>query len=214
MKGTIMVSTAHELAATSPINTLFGWTEGRTWRSILYLLLAFPLGIAYFVFLATGIALGTGLAITLLGLPILALTLLAWRQFGRFERLLMCELLGESIPGASARPAGTGIVERLKADLKDGFTWRSLVYLVAEFPFGIASFTVVVTLLSLGLALATSPLSYRYMPGDGGPWSIDSLPKSLVAFVLGLALLAITPRLLNGITRLWAAFAHVMLVSR
>jgi len=43
----------------------------KTWRSVGYLLLAFPLGIFYFVFLVTGLSLGFGLFITLLGIPIL-----------------------------------------------------------------------------------------------------------------------------------------------
>jgi len=40
-----------------------------TYLNIIYLLLAFPLGTAYFVFLVTGLSLGLGLSITLLGIP-------------------------------------------------------------------------------------------------------------------------------------------------
>ena len=49
------------------------------WR-VLYLLLSYPLGLFYFVFLLTGIALGAGLVIIGIGIVILALTLAACRK--------------------------------------------------------------------------------------------------------------------------------------
>ena len=193
--------------------SLGGWREGRMWRRLLYLLLAFPLGLAYAVFLITGIALGAGLAVTLVGLPILAGMMLAWRQFGRFERLLARHLLGVDLAASTDQPAAAGPVARLKATVVDGFTWRSLGYLLAEFPFGIATFVVMVTLLSLDVALTTAPLFFWAVP-DGGGWSVGSFPRALVACVAGLALLWITPRLVNGIAGLWAAFARRMLGPR
>ena len=47
--------------------------DPQSYVNILYLLLSFPLGIAYFVFLVTGISLGFGLLIIWVGVPILAL---------------------------------------------------------------------------------------------------------------------------------------------
>lgn len=44
--------------------------EPRSYLNIVYLLLAFPLGTFYFVFLVTGLSLGFGLIITLVGIPI------------------------------------------------------------------------------------------------------------------------------------------------
>ena len=37
--------------------------QGRTYRHLLYLAMAFPLGLAYFVFLVTGVSLGAGLIV-------------------------------------------------------------------------------------------------------------------------------------------------------
>lgn len=195
------------------VNNLFGWRDPQTWRNLLYLLLTFPLGIAYFVFLMTGIALGAGLAVTLVGLPILVGMMVAWQQLGRFERSLAASLLGNDVPSARDRVAAAGLVARLKADLADGFTWRSLAYLLVEFPFGVSTFVVVVTLVSLALALATAPLSYWALP-QGGTGSPDTFPKALVASVAGGALLWVTPRVVNGLAQLWAAFARQMLATR
>ncbi len=72
--------------------------EPQSYLNILYLLLSFPLGIAYFVFLVTGISLGFGLAIIWLGIPILALVLAASWVLYQFERLLAIHLLKEGAP--------------------------------------------------------------------------------------------------------------------
>ncbi|MBX6343315.1 MAG: sensor domain-containing protein [Thermomicrobiaceae bacterium] len=185
-----------------------GWRSAQVWRDTLYLLLSFPLGIAYFVFLATGIALGAGLAVTLLGLPLLALMMVAWRELGALEWALANGLLRAEIPARRPAPAG-GLLARLKATLRDSYTWRSLAYLLVECPFGVAAFTVTVTLVSLSAALAASPLYYWAVPQ--GPGSIDSLPEAVVASVAGLVLAALTSRALSLLARLWAAFARLML---
>ncbi len=81
-------------------------TEGKTYLSMFYLLLSFPLGIIYFVFIVTGLSLGLGLAITLLGIPILFLTLLLWRVFAKFEIILAESMLNikiHSVPLKSAK---------------------------------------------------------------------------------------------------------------
>ena len=46
------------------LDIIFGpATERQTYLNLLYLLLAFPLGIAYFVFLITGVSVGAGLLV-------------------------------------------------------------------------------------------------------------------------------------------------------
>src|SRR6476659_10025237 len=63
----------------------------RTYTNLLYLLLAFPLGLAYFVFLAVGLTTG-------IGLPILALTFAGSWAFAAFERQAAILLLGADVP--------------------------------------------------------------------------------------------------------------------
>ena len=54
---------------TNPLERLYGvFVKPQTYLNILYLLLAFPLGIAYFVFLVTGFSLGISLLILWVGL--------------------------------------------------------------------------------------------------------------------------------------------------
>ena len=56
------------------------FVRGQTYLNIAYLLLAFPLGLVYFGFLAIGLAVGFALVLALVGIPILLLVhLVAWR---------------------------------------------------------------------------------------------------------------------------------------
>ncbi len=86
-----------------------------TYGGIAYLLLALPLGIAEFTFLVTAISLGAGLAVTLIGIPVLIFTVYAWRWIAQLERRLIAALTGrviaDPVPAAARRgvllaPAG------------------------------------------------------------------------------------------------------------
>ncbi len=78
----------------------------QTWRNAGYLLLAFPLGIFYFVFIVTGLSLGLGLFITLLGIPVLIGVLVAVYGMGEFERMTTNSLLDLDTEPANQPPRG------------------------------------------------------------------------------------------------------------
>ena len=80
-------------------------TDAQTYLNLLYLLLAFPLGIAYFVFLIFGMSLGAGLAVIFVGVPILMGMLFACLSLGAFERLMARSMLHLSI---ASPPAESG----------------------------------------------------------------------------------------------------------
>lgn len=202
----------------------------RTYLRIFYLLLAFPLGILYFTVIISGVSAGFGLAIVIIGFPILLLTLLCWLLFARVERELAIHLLGAkvrpmAIPDSVSRTAW----QRLLKTLADPVTWKSLVYVLLEFPFGVVSFTLVIVLLSVSLSLILYPVAYavttaiyQQFPGDvqGTMWpnvTIDGHfdPNVFVEFFLvsafGIAFGLASLALLNGTGWLWARFAEVML---
>lgn len=129
----------------------------RTYAEGLYLLLSFPLGLAYFCALAVGLALGASLVIVWVGLPLLLLVLVGALAAANFERLLAARLLGVRLH-RFPRPRPTDgwwpwAVQRLG----DVGTWKALLYLLVKFPFGLASFTLVVVLLSLSFGLLSVP---------------------------------------------------------
>ena len=204
--------------------------DSRTYLRILYLFLAFPLGVAYFVFLATGLSVGFSLAVVIVGFPILIVTLLAWMLFARIERELAIHLLGATIrPQSVPDPVKRTAWERLLKTLADPVTWKSLVYVFLEFPFGIVSFTLAITLIAVSLSLILYPVVYVVatalypqfpVNAEGTMWPNVTInghfdPNVAAGFLIvsafGLAFGVASIALLNGIGWLWARFAEVML---
>ena len=76
--------------------------RSRTYLRILYLLLAFPLGLFYFVFLVTLIATGVATALIAgIGIGLLLLALACWFGFAGLERILAIHWLGVRVPPRS-----------------------------------------------------------------------------------------------------------------
>ena len=82
-----------------------------------YVLLGLPLALASFVVLLVGLALGLGLVVTVIGLPILAGTLYAARGLADIERLRLPAVLGPG-PDPAGLPAARARRGRLAADLR------------------------------------------------------------------------------------------------
>src|SRR5512133_2745838 len=72
--------------------------RGQTYLNMLYLLLSFPLGLFYFIFLVVGLSLGFPLMIIWVGLFILLGVFAAWYALIAFERWIGITLLRVEIP--------------------------------------------------------------------------------------------------------------------
>ncbi len=200
--------------------------EPQSYINIFYLLLAFPLGIAYFVFLVTGISLGASLIIIWVGVPILALVLAGSWAMCEFERILAVSLLKEDIPhtsrgrSAAADDQNLSAVERLfigtwrrfKSHLTNRLTWTGLLYLFLKFPLGIGSFVMVVVLVFVTGALVGAPFYYWVDDGlDLGTWQVDVVWEGLILTVIGIPLAFASLHLMNGAALLQGRLARVML---
>ncbi|MFD5900221.1 sensor histidine kinase [Streptomyces microflavus] len=121
-----------------------------TWREIAHLLVNLPMAIAGFVYALLVIAVGAGLSVTVIGLPVLVAGLRGARVLGRVERGRARSLLGVRIEEPSPLPRGRqegGVFPWLWSGLKDPVGWRSLLYAFIRLPWGVLTFTV--TLVSL-----------------------------------------------------------------
>ena len=186
--------------------------EGQTYLNILYLLLAFPLGLGYFIILVTGLSLGFSLAVIWIGLLILALMVIAWWIMAAIERQLAIWLLREQIPPmASPKPAGPEFWARCKSHLTNPVTWKSLVYLFVKFPLGILSFVVVVTCLSLSAGLIAAPWLYPYSHIELGVRIIDTPSEAWFAAAVGVVVAVLSMHLMNGLAFVSGRLARVML---
>ncbi len=162
--------------ALRPLITARGWT------SLTHNLLGLPLGTAYFIWLVTGLSTGLGLAITIIGIPLLTLVLAATRPLLMLERGLAKSLLGSELPPVDAAPQAEGLFGRFKAYWTDGTTWRGIGYLLTRFPVGVATFTIAVTTYSVALWCLAAPLLAPLEAMDLGFWEPDTVTEGL-AFV-------------------------------
>lgn len=159
-----------------------------------YLVLGLPLGIAAFTIAVTGLALSAGLMITLAGIPILVVTLLAVRGLAAAERKRAEWLLGTPIEGRERRLSGS-LWERTKAIASDPASWRDTLYSLVLLPVGVAGFTLAVTLWATTLGFLTSPAWYWALPSDDETIPLldsTSLGYSVLRVLIGLALLPTT----------------------
>ncbi|MFD8219067.1 sensor histidine kinase [Streptomyces sp. NPDC059697] len=122
----------------------------QTWKEIAHLLANLPVSIFGFVYVVTLISTGAGLAVTVIGLPLLAGGLRGTRLLGRMERARARKLLGVRIDEPSPMPVrGTGFFPWLWSSLRDPVAWRTVLYDFIRLPWGIVTFTVTLTSLFL-----------------------------------------------------------------
>ena len=196
------------------LKRLFGVvSNGQTYLNMIYLLLAFPLGLFYFVFLITGLSLGIGLIIIGIGIPILLLMMTSWWGLALFERKITVWLLRvEDIhPMLAETKSGKSIWERFGSYLSNPVTWKSLVYLCARFPLGLLSFIVSVMLISLTTGMVAAPVIYENHTLNVGFWQIDTLGEALICSILGVGVGLISIHLMNSLACVSGRFASLML---
>jgi signal transduction histidine kinase len=122
----------------------------QTWKEIAHLLANLPVSIFGFVYVVTLVSTGAGLAVTAIGLPLLAGGLRGTRLLGRLERARARKLLGVRIEEPSPMPVrGTGFLPWLWSSLRDPVAWRTVLYDFIRLPWGIVTFTVTLTSLFL-----------------------------------------------------------------
>ena len=181
---------------------------------ILYLLLAFPLGLFYFVFLTVALSAGVATLVIGVGIVILFGALFISRALVVFERRLAASMLGADIPAPQLqRVPVQGFWLRVKRMLGDSSTWKGLVYLLAKFPFGMLSFIVSVTSIAMVGALVLTPVLYSRVPIQIGFHQVNSLDEALFWSIVGLVLGLVFFYVLTALAVLWGRFAEIMLAG-
>lgn len=203
-----------QLRPPSFAQTVFGPLFARqTYLGLVYALAGLPLGTFYFCFIVTGLSLGLGLLVTLIGVPVLVLTLAGCRGLAQLERTLSVSLLGASMPREQSE-RGRGVLwRRLAGQLRSGSTWRELAYLLIRFPSGIASFTIAVTVVgAVGNAFVEPFLVAFGVPGTQlGGWHVHTVWQALLFVPPGIVLLLVAPAIFSGQARLERALATFFL---
>ncbi|WEH41373.1 sensor histidine kinase [Streptomyces sp. AM 2-1-1] len=133
--------------------------EARTWRELLHLVVSLPVSAVLFTVVITTVSLGIGLMVTFLGIPVLAAGLAVCRGFGVLERRRARALLGLDVADPEpVRGRTGGVFSWAGAALRNGASWRHLLYGFLHFPWAVFAFTVAVTLWTTAWTMFTYPL--------------------------------------------------------
>jgi len=195
------------------IRSYFGvLLKSRTYLNFLYLLLAFPLGLTYFIVLVTGLSLGLSLIIIWVGLLILAVLFpLIWFLI-TFERSQAIYLLGESIyPMSKPSTEDKGLLMRMKDFLTNPVTWKGLLFLFLKFPLGIGAFVLITVGLAIGLSFVFAPIIYPFATIDMGFWIVDSFSEAIGVSIVGILLIPGIFHLFNYAAILFGKLSKLML---
>jgi signal transduction histidine kinase len=188
-----------------------------------YVIAAFPLGIAGFVVLFTGFAVGIGNAATLLGIPLLSATMHVARIFARGERAMAARIV--PVPAATVRykepAADAAWWRRILTPLGDGQSWLDLGHGVLAFFTSLAAFILVMAWWAGGIAGTLYPLWAWAIPQDPNDQQFHQLlglPDTRFADIavqtsMGLVLLITLPPVVRAAALLRALPARGMLFS-
>ena len=182
-----------------------------TYKHALYLLLALPLGIVYFVALVTGISVGLSLVVIWIGLPILLATLLAWRAAAGVERALARRLLDANIAPPLHPDPSLSLWRRLLLLLRDPVTWKSFLFVALKLPAGIIAFAVILGLGFVAGVLAAAPGIVALTPVTFFGWVMETPAEAIPVVPAGLFGLLVLFNLINGMAWLAAQIGRVLL---
>lgn len=190
--------------------------EWKVLNDSLFLVLTFVLGLAWFVSLVTLLAVGFGLVVVWIGMPILAATFALAIWGAQLERSRLRVFLGIDIPnpyrelwenGTDSPARRRGLTRRLTDNvmldvffkrawrfLRSAQIWRDVVYLMLLLPIG-----------CLGLAFVWLPIPFLAAPfislagSDSSVffWDINNLFEALLAFITGLVIVVPASMLVN-----------------
>lgn len=181
---------------------------GRALLDTAYVLTGFALATLWWSLLVTLLAVGFGMVVTLVGVPILAVTMFLWTRIADTERWRARALLGLEVARPYRTRSDEALLQRVFAPrlvwerTKDPAVWRDLVYLLLVFlPLATVTFSIAVSAWVLCLGLVAMPALYPAGAGlqVGESYKADTLPEAAVCAVVGLVLLALLPWLLQAL---------------
>lgn len=191
--------------------------ERRTWLELAYALVALPIGIAGFVFTVVTVSVSGGMvAVTLVGIPMLAATGLASRWLGFQWRRAANAWLGWQIAAPEPFRSRPGFLGWIRSCLTDGTTWRSRLYFALKLPLGIASFVTATVCYAIGGWGLTYWIWHRWLPcqadsegvhcqRNSGLWNgarLDTIPTMLLLVLIGIVVLLIAPWVVRAMVAL------------
>jgi signal transduction histidine kinase len=186
----------------------------RSAQAYLYAAVSAPLGLFGFVYGFAVLSVSGVLAVTLIGLPLIAAGLFGARLLGQMQRWLARRLLGVEIAAPPPVRRPHGLLARLGAALTDWPGWRAMVYQFVRTPVAVAYAVVLFWGGFIGVMALTYPLTWlildpttvdrygaEHQSGiEFGDHYVDSWPLALLTSLVGIVILLATPWVLRVVT--------------
>jgi hypothetical protein len=193
--------------------------DARTYRHLLYLLIAVPLGFLYSGIGSFALVFGVLLSVVLVGVGLLVAAVVGSRLVAGLERWLANRLLGTDLVAvddlsAAADDGSAGAVAAVRAYLAAPSTWRGLGFVSLKFWVTVAA-VAPLAVLANALSLVAAPVRYPYettfgeVNGEPAVWAIDTGPEAALAAGVGVVGLLVGLHLTNLI----AGGARLMAVA-
>jgi signal transduction histidine kinase len=169
-----------------------------TYRTLLYLATALPIGACTLAVLIAGFTATAVLAVT----PLLVVVLVAFR--GAVGLVASADAaLVRGLLGADVRPritsGGSGYWRRARLVATDPNFWRQQAYLVVRMTLGFAAAVAELSLLAASLGSLVYPAWYRWGDLHFWSWNVDTFGRSWVVAPAGLAGLLVALQLARGL---------------
>lgn len=188
-----------------------------------YVLLSFPLALVSFVVLVVGLAVGAGLGVTVIGLPILAGTLYAARGFADIERLRMTPVLRQRRvrPSYRSPEPGASAWRRIFVPLADAQSWLDVAHGIIGLAVAIVTF---VGALVWWAGAITGSLYWAYdwaLPRSPDNVDLNELlglgdstaARVILNTAIGVFFLITLPLVARGCALLQASFSRALLTG-
>jgi signal transduction histidine kinase len=169
----------------APHRSLSRWTRPhhlaplvrRTLTDSAYIFVGFPLAVASFTLVVSGVSMGAGGAI-LVGPPVLAATLVAARAFADLERRRIEPVLRMRFtrPEYKVTPPDAGVLRNMLTRITDPQSWRDAVHGLLVLMVSIVTFTFAVTWWSGAAAGLLYPIYDPLLPHDPNNYEFQELP--------------------------------------
>ncbi|HVX44896.1 MAG TPA: sensor domain-containing protein [Mycobacteriales bacterium] len=171
----------------------------RAWSELAYVTIGLVLALIGFTCTIAMLYVGAILAITYVGLPLMALFLVAVRRIGELHRALHRTLGGASVAApAPVRPDRPGLLAWVRANLSSSIAWRSVAYVLLQFPLSVLTAGVVIVLWGQSFIALISPILWKYHLDEPFPGPYNHWPMPLVLSLQGLVGLLIAPHAVHA----------------
>ena len=177
--------------------SFFGvYLKGQTYLNILYMILLMPIGIIFFTYAVTLFSTSFGLLITIIGIFLLYFFLISLPYLMIVQGWLMKISTGIELPKQKVTfDEDRTLMQKSWDALRNKVIWKTLLYfLFFAMPLGIITFTIAVTLLSIGISFVFIwlwPLIEYAVTGSAfqlqGSWS--TIPAIRILMIIGTIIL-------------------------